>query len=152
MAFRVALVFVFPVIGIALRETDVMPLNWALILGSGVIGWFFPVLWMNSRIARRQRTILKSMPFIVDLLAPIDRGWSRLRPGAIGKVVEKANPSPLVEEFGQLLKEIKVGASRQEALREMSLRIRHEPAQLVRRDPDLGRPDGRLDRQQGPPP
>ena len=43
--------------------------------------------------------------------------------GAIGKVVEKAAQSPLVEEFGQLLREIKVGSSRQEALREMALRI-----------------------------
>src|SRR6185437_3596366 len=43
--------------------------------------------------------------------------------GAIGKVVEKANPSPLVDEFGQLLKEIKVGASRADGLREMGARI-----------------------------
>ena len=43
--------------------------------------------------------------------------------GAIGKVVEKAAPSPLVDEFEQLLKEIKVGSSRNEALREMANRI-----------------------------
>ena len=43
--------------------------------------------------------------------------------GAIGQVVEKAKSSPLVEEFSQLLKEMKVGSSRQDALREMGSRI-----------------------------
>jgi tight adherence protein C len=43
--------------------------------------------------------------------------------GSIGRVVEKAKPSPLVDELGQVLKEIKVGSSRQEALREMGIRI-----------------------------
>jgi tight adherence protein C len=58
----------------------------------------------------------------VDLLAlSTEAGLDFL--GAIGKVVEKARPSPLVEEFAQLLKEIKVGASRQDALREMAARI-----------------------------
>lgn len=62
------------------------------------------------------------MPFIVDLLAlSTEAGLDFV--GAIGKVVEKAKLSPLVEEFSQLLKEIKVGASRQEALREMASRI-----------------------------
>lgn len=62
------------------------------------------------------------MPFIVDLLAlSTEAGLDFV--GAIGKVVEKAVHSPLVEEFAQLLKEIKVGSSRQEALREMAVRI-----------------------------
>jgi tight adherence protein C len=62
------------------------------------------------------------MPFIVDLLAlsteaGLDFG------AAIGKVVEKARPSPLIEELSQVLKEIAVGSSRSEALREMSVRV-----------------------------
>ena len=44
-------------------------------------------------------------------------------PPNVGKVVEKANSSPLIDELAQLLKEIKVGSSRQEALREMAARI-----------------------------
>jgi tight adherence protein C len=43
--------------------------------------------------------------------------------GAIGKVVEKAKPSPLVDELSQVLKEIKVGSSRSEALKEMAVRL-----------------------------
>jgi tight adherence protein C len=62
------------------------------------------------------------MPFIVDLLAlSTEAGLDFM--GAIGKVVEKAKPSPLVEEFEQVLKEIQVGSSRAEALQEMSNRL-----------------------------
>jgi tight adherence protein C len=79
-------------------------------------------MWVNGRVQARQKKILVSMPFIVDLLAlSTEAGLDFV--GSIGKVVEKAKPSPMVEEFSQLLKEIKVGASRGEALREMALRI-----------------------------
>ena len=42
---------------------------------------------------------------------------------AMSKVVEKAPPSPLTEEFQAVIKEIKIGASRAEALRNMAYRI-----------------------------
>ena len=42
---------------------------------------------------------------------------------AMAKVVEKAPPGPLTEEFKSVIKEIKIGASRAEALRNMAYRI-----------------------------
>lgn len=87
-----------------------------------VLGFFYPDLMLNSAIKVRQKSIKRAMPFIVDLLAlSTEAGLDFL--GAIGKVVEKARPSPLVEEMEQVLKEIKVGSSRAEALREMAKRI-----------------------------
>lgn len=122
IAFRLVLIGFFPIACGVLKAGDVLDVSWFLIVFSAVGGWFYPTLWVNSRINARQRQILRSMPFIVDLLAlSTEAGLDFV--GAIGKVVEKANPSPLVDEFGQLLKEIKVGASRQEALREMASRI-----------------------------
>ncbi|MEK6579141.1 MAG: type II secretion system F family protein [Bdellovibrionota bacterium] len=122
IAFKISLIAVFPIIGGLLRAGDFLDLSILVILGSGIAGWFYPDLWIRSRASRRQTLILRAMPFIVDLLAlSTEAGLDFI--GAIGKVVEKANPSPLVEEFSQLLKEIKVGASRQEALREMAARI-----------------------------
>jgi len=84
-------------------------------------GYYWGDIWIHFRRQKRQQEILKAMPFIVDLLAlSTEAGLDFL--GAIGKVVEKAAPSPFVEEFAQLLKEIKVGSSRQDALREMAFR------------------------------
>lgn len=122
IAFKLMLVIFFPVVGGALKAGDFIGLEWYYILGSTIAGWFYPNLWVNGRIAKRQQQVLRAMPFIVDLLAlSTEAGLDFI--GAIGKVVEKATQSPLVEEFGQLLKEIKVGASRQEGLREMAARI-----------------------------
>ncbi len=122
ISFKVLLIIVFPFIGGVLNAGGFIDLAWYLILGSGVLGWFYPNIWVGGRVEKRQKQIIRAMPFIVDLLAlSTEAGLDFV--GAIGKVVEKARASPLVEEFGQLLKEIKVGSSRQEALREMAARI-----------------------------
>lgn len=122
ISFKIFLIAFFPLAGGALKAGDFLDLPWYLFLISPVLGWFYPDFWVKGRAQARQKKILRAMPFIVDLLAlSTEAGLDFV--GAIGKVVEKAAPSPLVEEFAQLLKEIKVGASRQEAMREMALRI-----------------------------
>ncbi|MFZ9596147.1 MAG: type II secretion system F family protein [Bdellovibrionia bacterium] len=122
IAFKIVLILFFPIVGGVLNAAEMIDVPWYYVLGFGVVGWFYPNIWTNSRIESRQKQVLRAMPFIVDLLAlSTEAGLDFL--GAIGKVVEKARPSPLVEEFAQLLKEIKVGASRQDALREMAARI-----------------------------
>lgn len=122
ISFKLVLILFFPVVGGLLNAGDFIDVSWYYILGSGLAGWFYPNFWVNGRMQARQQQALRAMPFIVDLLAlSTEAGLDFL--GAIGKVVDKAKPSPLVEEFSQLLKEIKVGASRQEALREMAARL-----------------------------
>jgi tight adherence protein C len=122
IAFKLVLIIFFPVVGGLLNAGDFIDVAWYYILGSGLAGWFYPNFWVKNRMEERQRLAIRAMPFIVDLLAlSTEAGLDFL--GAIGKVVEKAKPSPLVEEFSQLLKEIKVGSSRQEALREMAARL-----------------------------
>ena len=122
ISFKMLLILFFPLVGAFLKAGDFIDVEWYYIVGSAIAGWFYPDLWLKLRIEDRQKRILKAMPFIVDLLAlSTEAGLDFI--GAIGKVVEKASPSPLVEEFGQLLREIKVGSSRQAALREMALRI-----------------------------
>jgi tight adherence protein C len=122
IAFKMILIMVFPVIGILLKSIDVIDAGPMLLILSGVGGWFYPDLWVKSRIAERHREVLMAFPFVVDLLAlATEAGLDFM--GAIQRVVEKAKPSPLIEELDQLLKEIKVGSSRSEALREMGIRI-----------------------------
>jgi tight adherence protein C len=122
IAFKLFLIVFFPIVLGILKAGDFIDVGLLLVLGSGVLGWFYPDIWVHQRIQARQKLILRSMPFIVDLLAlSTEAGLDFI--GAIGKVVEKATPGPLVDELGQLLREIRVGASRQEALREMALRV-----------------------------
>jgi tight adherence protein C len=151
ISFKLFLILFFPVVGGLLKFGDFIDVPSWLILGSGAAGWFYPDFWVNSRVQARQKIILRSMPFIVDLLAlSTEAGLDFV--GAIGKVVEKANASPLVEEFSQLLKELQVGASRAEALREMAARIDMPQINsfvsvLISAD-QMGAPVGRVLRQQ----
>lgn len=122
VSFKLFLILFFPVVAIFLKAGDFLDLEWYYIAGSTAAGWWWPDLWVSNRIKARQKLILKAMPFTVDLLAlSTEAGLDFI--GAIGKVVDKATPGPLVEEFSQLLREIKVGSSRQDALREMAHRI-----------------------------
>jgi tight adherence protein C len=122
IAFKFFLILFFPLVGGFLKAGEFIDFDWWMICMTGVAGYFYPDWWVKGRIAVRQDQILKSMPFIVDLLAlSTEAGLDFM--GSIGRVVEKAKPSPLVDELGQVLKEIKVGSSRQEALREMGIRI-----------------------------
>lgn len=122
IAYKTLLIVFFPVVGalmITVGELDISPI---LVLGTGVLGWFYPDLMVSSRIEIRQKQIRKSMPFIIDLLAlSTEAGLDFV--GAMQKVVEKSPPSPLIDEFEQMLKEIKVGSSRSAAMRELSLRV-----------------------------
>lgn len=122
IAYKFFLVVFFPLVGLVLNAVGLADLAWFTILGSGAAGFFYPDFWVKQLITKRQKQILKSMPFIVDLLSlSTEAGLDFI--GAIQKVVDKAAPSPLVEELGQMLREIKVGSSRGDALREMSNRI-----------------------------
>ena len=122
LSFKVLLILFFPLVLSFLKAGDFWDFPLYQILLSGIAGWFYPDFWVSGIITERQKSILRSLPFIVDLLAlSTEAGLDFV--GAIGKVVEKSKPSPLVDELGQLLKELKVGSSRQEGLREMAARI-----------------------------
>jgi tight adherence protein C len=122
IAFKILLIAVFPMIGGILRAGNIYELSGGVIAALPVVGFFYPDFWVNSRIKERHKQVIKSLPFVVDLLAlSTEAGLDFI--GSIQKVVEKAAPSPLITELEQVLKEIKVGSSRAEALREMAIRI-----------------------------
>ncbi|HEY8278599.1 MAG TPA: type II secretion system F family protein [Bdellovibrionota bacterium] len=151
-AFKVFLIIAFPILLTFMKfawEMDIPP--WAY-PASMVIGYYYPdKIWLSSVIKRRQEEIRRAMPFVVDLLAlSTEAGLDFM--GAIGKVVEKAKPSPLVQEFTMLLKEIKVGSSRAEAMRNLAWRcdmmeINSFIAVLVSAD-EMGASIGKILRQQ----
>jgi len=121
-AFKLFLILAFPIIFIMLREylEETWSLNFVPL--SAVVGFWYPDLWIRGKISQRQKDITRAMPFAVDMLAlSVEAGLDFI--AAITKVVEKAKPSPLIDEFEILLKEIKIGASRAESLRNLAWRV-----------------------------
>lgn len=87
-----------------------------------VVGYFYPDIWLSGMINKRATEVLRAMPFIVDMLAlSVEAGLDFM--AAIQRVIEKAPPSPLVEEFETLIRETKIGSSRAEGLRQLGWRV-----------------------------
>lgn len=122
-SFKLFLIVGFPFLLVFMKLAWEMDVPAYMFPISMLIGYYYPdKLWLGSVIKNRQADIKRAMPFVVDLLAlSTEAGLDFM--GAIGKVVEKARPSPLVQELDMLLKEIKVGSSRAESMRNMAWRI-----------------------------
>jgi tight adherence protein C len=121
-AFKLFLIIGAPIFAWGLNWVGELGLEWWAYPLLSILGFYYPDLMLNAAIKTRQSAVRRAMPFIVDLLAlSTEAGLDFM--GAIGKVVEKAKPSPLVDELGQVLKEIKIGSSRADALREMAQRL-----------------------------
>ncbi|MBN1334480.1 MAG: type II secretion system F family protein [Deltaproteobacteria bacterium] len=85
------------------------------------IGAFLPDLWLEAEVRRRQDGIRRALPYVMDLLTlSVEAGLDFV--AGLHKVCEKAHPGPLVEELSFFLKEMQVGASRQQALRSLARR------------------------------
>lgn len=123
-AFKLFLIIGFPIVYLGLRSFLEVEEDWPLSLTPvvSIAGFFYPDIWIKGKIAQRQKEITLSMPFIVDMLAlSVEAGLDFV--AAMQRVIEKAPPSPLVEEFETMIKETKIGLSRAEALRQLSWRV-----------------------------
>ena len=121
-AFKLFLIVGFPIVFMAVRAflEETWPLKLIPVLG--LIGFCYPDFWINGKIQQRQKDIIRAMPFCVDMLAlSVEAGLDFI--AAMSKVIEKAKSSALTEEFDILIREIKIGASRAEALRNLAWRI-----------------------------
>lgn len=85
------------------------------------LGFYFPQLWLSSKISRRQKEIRRAMPDALDLLTIcVEAGLGF--DAAMSKVSEKWE-SELSMAFARVIQEIQLGKVRREALRDMSDRI-----------------------------
>jgi tight adherence protein C len=120
-AFKLFLIIGFPIVFIALRLFLEEDWPMAAIPGLAALGFIYPDIWVNGKIDRRRKEIIMNMPFVVDMLAlSVEAGLDFM--AAMQKVIEKAPPSSLTDEFEIMIKETKVGASRAEGLRQLAWR------------------------------
>lgn len=95
----------------------------AIAVTGAILGGALPWIWIADLAARRQRQILRTLPYAIDLMTlSVEAGLDFAV--AIRRIVEKLGITPLAVEFGQLLREIQMGKSRREALRAMKERVR----------------------------
>lgn len=114
----------FPLLLFFLNFALDLGLSWPLLVGLGAFGFFMPQMHCKGTKKQRELSVRADMPFFIDLLAlSVEAGLDFF--GAIQKIVDKVadKDSVLAEEFKVVLKDIKIGSSKQEALKEMAARI-----------------------------
>jgi tight adherence protein C len=106
-------------LGIFALKVDLLRLL-ALVAVGGLLGYMAPVYWLGNKIKSRQKAILKQLPDAIDLMTvSVEAGLGF--DSALQRVADKWT-NELSVEIQRTLSEMRVGKSRREALREMSIR------------------------------
>ena len=102
-------------------KTFSLPIKMLIVLAFIVLGYFFPDLWIRTKINSRQKGVRKAMPDALDLLTIcVEAGLGF--DAAMSKVNEKWD-NELSMAFGRVIREIQLGKLRRDALRDMSDRL-----------------------------
>ena len=97
------------------------PMNIAIPAALAVFGYLLPGIWIKRQIKARKKEITKALPDAIDLLTISVESGLGFDP-ALMRVAEKWD-NHLSREFARVLSEMRIGKSKREALREMSIRV-----------------------------
>jgi tight adherence protein C len=90
-------------------------------LGGGAVGFIAPDFYINSRIRVRREEMRSDLPNVLDLLCvSVEAGLGF--DAAVSKLSERMEGA-LVDEFGLVLHEMRIGESRSAALKSLSDRV-----------------------------
>ncbi len=88
----------------------------------GAIGYYYPDLWLGERRKKRQRLVIKDLPVFLDFIVmSVEAGLNIT--GGIEQATQKGPGGPLSQEFTRLLRDLRSGLPRGEALRRMADRM-----------------------------
>ncbi|MBK9324109.1 MAG: type II secretion system F family protein [Bdellovibrionaceae bacterium] len=114
----------FPAFMLVMNFALALDLPPLILAGLGLGGFVFPQMHAGAEKKRRETSVRADLPFFIDLLAlSVEAGLDFF--SAIQKIVDKAegNDSVLADELGTVLKDIKIGASKTQALKDMAERL-----------------------------
>ncbi len=100
-----------------LRSPEVI---WVFLAPIG--GFFFPDVWLHDTRKRRQGAIVRQLPIYLDFITmSVEAGLNMA--GALAQAREKGPAGPMRSELTIVLRDIRSGSSRAEALRRMADRL-----------------------------
>jgi len=92
-------------------------------LAGTLLAWVWPLHWLRAVRARRAKQILRALPFVLDLLTlSVEAGMDFM--GAVQRNCERRAMDPLNEELLRMQREIQIGTTRRNALRNLHERLR----------------------------
>ena len=92
--------------------------------------WVLPELWLIMAVKQRHFQIQRALPFVLDLLTlSVEAGMDFI--SALQRNCKSRRLDPLNEELLRMTKEIQIGLSRREALKNMSDRVKQPDLKSV---------------------
>ncbi len=85
-------------------------------------GFFYPEIWLKETTDKRNLHIFKDIPFYLDIIILAVEAGTNFT-GGLTQGVKKDPDGPLRLEFGRVLRDIRAGKPRAEALRDLSDRV-----------------------------
>lgn len=121
LMLRVLAAMVLATVGLLYASgSDNRLLALAVVVAAPVLGWLLPDPMLSARITRRLDQIERDAADFIDLLAITVQAGLSLDQSM--KIAAEKLPGPLADEVRLMLNEIRVGQSRQEALRRLGER------------------------------
>lgn len=93
--------------------------SWYPMVLSAVGGFYYPNLWLKETRQRRHKEIFRALPFYLDVITLSVEAGANLT-GAFTQAVQKAPPGPLKVEISRILRDVRAGKSRADAMRAMA--------------------------------
>jgi len=93
-----------------------------LAVASVPLGFLYPDIWLRDRIKERRFRVAKEFPFLLDVLVLSMRAGLNYAI-SLGQAVNRLPNGPTKEEFQKLLREVRAGKSRREALLDLGRRM-----------------------------
>ena len=86
------------------------------------LAFMYPDIWLRDKIAYRRRRVAKEFPFLLDLLVLSMRAGLNYST-SLGQAIASLPTGPVKDEFGKLLREIRAGKIRRDALLDLGARM-----------------------------
>ncbi|GEM_PF-1133291 len=118
LAFKFLTTLLFPL----LAYTIFFNTKPSLIFIAFMIGFIFPDFWLNNILAKRQKQILKDLPSVIELMnICVCSGLDFMV--AVSRVTREYKPCPVRDELSIMMREIQMGSTRRDALKNLAKRI-----------------------------
>jgi tight adherence protein C len=82
----------------------------------------FPLVWLSDSRKRREKAVIRALPVYLDFITMAVEAGLNLT-GALQQAMQKGPKGPLRNEFGVVLRDLRAGITRADALRRMSDRL-----------------------------
>ena len=93
-----------------------------LTLLGAVAGFYYPELWLREAIQKRHKDIGKTLPFFLDIITLSVEAGTNLT-GAFTQAVQKAPEGALKMEINRILRDVRAGKARSDAMKAMAERV-----------------------------